>query len=550
MFITNRSPRKLIIAYISVMREITMWPLVLVAMILIISNKEVDAQIIDSNFVDGVVYVKVKDTSAVVLDPYNNGNVALNLLLTQYQVDSMRQPFPGLNATLDKTYRIHFSSHAQIDQLVTALQALPFVEYAEKEPIYRTETNPYTPNDIASQQYFLDKIYARDAWSVSKGSPNIVVAIVDNGVRTTHEDLSGVLWVNPTPNSGLLDRYPNDVNGWDVADGDNDPNPPGNTADGDDFVHGTLCAGIAGAKTDNGVGIASIGFNIRIMAVKCTKNSADGNTLTNAYDGVYYAIQAGADVISMSWGGSSGSFITGENIINSGVAAGIVMIAAAGNDNTNTPYYPAAYTNVIAVASTDQGDTKSSFSNYGSWIDIAAPGRGIYTTSAGSNSSYVSASGTSMATPLVAGLAALILSNEPGLTPAQLKNRLQQTSDDIDALNPNYNGQLGAGRINAAKALGTQPTIINGVGDLISIEAGLKLYPNPGHHQIVLELGNGSDIEAVTLLDVMGKMVYQQHFLVPLGKLEVELPSELPSGFYVWRLQTSTGTLSRSWIKN
>lgn len=550
MCITKCKPRKLIIAYLSTMRKITMWPLIVSIILLIISNEAANAQIIDSNFVDGIVYVKVQDSSTVVLDPYNNSNVALNLLLTQYQVDSMRQPFPGLSAKLDKTYRIHFRNHAQIDQLVTALEALPFVEYAEKEPIYRTETNPYTPNDIAAQQYYLDKIYARDAWSVSKGSPNIVVAIVDNGVRTTHEDLASALWVNPTPNSGLLDRYPNDVNGWDVADGDNNPNPPSSTTDGDDFVHGTLCAGIAGAKTDNSTGIASIGFNIRIMAVKCTKNSADGNTLTNAYDGVYYAIQAGADVISMSWGGSSGSFITGENIINAGATAGIVMIAAAGNANTDSPYYPAAYNNVIAVASTDQNDTKSSFSNYGSWIDISAPGRNIYTTSAGSNSSYGSASGTSLATPLVAGLAALILSNEPNLTPAQVKTRLQQTSDNIDALNPNYTGQLGAGRINAAKALGTQPTIINGVGDLNAASVGLKLYPNPGVSQIIISIGNGKYIENVMLYNAMGKLVYHPNVDGNGSEVEVSLPNDLPAGFYVWKVKTETGAVSRSWIKN
>ncbi len=550
MCITKGSQRKLFYAYIGTMMKTTMWPLMAIMMLLVGSAKIADAQTIDSNYVDGVVYVKVLDSSNVVLAPYNNNNVALNLILQQYAVDTMVQPFPGLNSQLDKTFRVHFSNHAQIDQLIIALQALPFVEYAEKEPIYRTESSPFTPDDIAAQQFYLDKIYARDAWGVSQGSPNIVVAIVDNGLLTTHQDLASVLWVNPTPNTGLLDRYPNDINGWDVADGDNNPNPPGGTTDADPFVHGTLCAGLAGAKSNNGVGIASIGFNIRIMAVKCTKNSAAGNTLTNAYDGVYYAIQAGADVISMSWGGSTGSFLTGESIINSGASAGIVMLAAAGNDNTNSMYYPAAYNNVIAVTSTDANDTKSSFSNYGTWVDIAAPGRGMYTTSAGSNTSYGTASGTSLATPLVAGLAALILSNEPSLSPAQVKARLLQTSDDINALNPNYSGQLGAGRINAARALGTTPTIINGVGDLAAIEVGLQIYPNPGNNNVFIELSNGADIIGITLHDATGKVVLTQNIVGFDSKLHVNMPATIPPGFYIWRIKTESGIVSRSWIKN
>lgn len=511
-------------------------------------NQMANAQLIDSNYVDGVVYVKVLDSSSVVLAPYNNGNVALNLILQQYSVDTMVQPFPGLNSGLDKTYRIHFSNHAQIDQFITALQALPFLDYAEKEPIYRTESTPFTPNDIASQQFYLDKIFAKDAWGVSQGSPNIVVAIVDNGILTTHEDLASALWVNPTPNSGILDRYPNDLNGYDVADGDNDPRPPSGIAASDPFIHGTLCAGLAGAKSNNGIGIASIGFNIRIMAVKCTKSSDAGNTLTSAYDGVYYAIQAGADVISMSWGGSSGSFITGENIINSAHDAGIVLVAAAGNDNMSTLYYPAAYNNVIAVASTDANDAKSSFSNYGTWIDISAPGRGMYSTSGSGNNVYGTASGTSLATPLVAGLAALILSNEANLSPAQVKTRLQQTSDNITALNPTYTGQLGAGRINAARALGAEPTIL-GIGNVSANEIDLKLYPNPGQNSIVIEVAEDVDVTAISLIDIAGKLVYT-HTVNPLmDNQQISLVDGIPSGFYIWRIETTNGMVSRSWIK-
>lgn len=510
---------------------------------------QLKAQLIDSNFVDGRIYVKVHDTSSLVLSPYNNADAALNLIIQQYAVDTITQPFPGLDNTLDKTYCIHFSSHAQADQLVAALQLLPFIEYAEKAPIFRISSTPFTPNDLHAQQGYLDQIFARDAWGVSQGNPNIVVAIVDNGMLTTHEDLAPVLWVNPTPNSGLLDRYPNDVNGWDVADNNNNPNPPPGTTDASPFSHGTLCAGLAGAKTNNGVGMASIGFNIRIMPVKCTPNSSDGNTLTNAYDGVYYAIQAGADVISMSWGGSGGPFLTGESIINSATNAGIVLVGAAGNGNVTTPEFPAAYPNVIAVAAVDGNDVKAGYSNYGSWVDISAPGNGLYTTRAGSTSSYGTASGTSIATPLVAGLAALILSEEPGLSPAQVKTRLQQSSDNIDALNPTFVGQLGAGRINAARAMGTEPTIISGTADALALEAGLKLYPNPATSHVTFELPYGVNILEVSLHNLAGQNVMNVSTEQPNNLLKVALNDGLVPGFYIWKIETDGGTLSRSWIK-
>lgn len=509
----------------------------------------VKAQLVDSSYVDGQVYIKVKDTATMVLAPYNNSDVALNLIMQQYAVDTITQPFPGLDSVLDKTYCVHFGNHNQVDQLITALQLLPYIEYAEKCPIFEALSAPFTPNDLLSQQYYLDKIFARDAWGISQGNANVVVAIVDNGVRTTHQDLAPALWTNPTPNTGLLDRYPNDINGWDVADNDNNPNPPTATSNTSPFGHGTLCAGLAGAKTNNGVGIASIGFNIRIMPVKCTPDANDGSTLTNAYDGVYYAIQAGADVISMSWGGSDGGFVTGENLMKSATNAGIVLVAAAGNSNTNTLYYPAAYPNVIAVAATDANDVKAGFSNYGTWVDVSAPGTGLYTTLAGSNSAYGNASGTSVAAPLVAGLAALLLSNEPNLTPAQVAARLSQTSDNINAQNPAYNGQLGTGRINAARALGATPTVINGVGGGIANEAGLSIYPNPGQNILSVEVARGNNISAISLHNITGQKVYT-HAVIPFATVQsISLHPTLQPGFYMWKVETTTGTFLQPWIK-
>lgn len=494
------------------------------------------AQNIDSNFIDGVVYFKIADTSTV--DPVNNGIAALNAITLTIGLDSIVQPFPNLNLTLDNTYRVHFSQYTAINTVISTLQALAFVEYAEKAPLYTIDA-AYTPNDLHSNQDYLDIIYAREAWDIEKGNGSIVVAIVDNAVRIDHEDLTNNKWVNPNPNGGLLDQYPNDLYGWDVSDGDNDPNPPPGTTDTSRFAHGTICAGIAAATTDNGVGVASLGFNIKFMAVKCSPNSGDGKTLPNAYDGLYYATQAGADIINMSWGGTTGAFLTGENLINTAHNNGIILIAAAGNEGDNLAYYPAAYNHVISVGATDDNDTKSSFSNYHSTVDVMAPGRGIYTVDAGSNQSYGYANGTSMAAPVVAALAGLMLSQNPSLSPAQLETQLKQSCDNIDAQNPSFTGLLGAGRINAVQALGgTVPVGINAVSAHNS-----QVFPNPSTGIIQIVSPN-TGIVQVQLLDLSGRQLLTEHVSVLAGERHVVNVSSLETGTYIIQLKDHAGTVS------
>lgn len=485
-------------------------------------------QTVDTNFVDGVVYIKVFDTSTV--DP--TGTVAaLTPLAITYAIDSIVQPFPGLNLTLDKTYRVHFSNIALIDNLITALGGLPFVEFAEKAPLYKA-IGFTSPNDVDAQQQYLSKIYAEAAWDISTGSPNVVVAIVDNAIRIDHEDLVGSLWQNPTPNSGLLDRYPNDVSGWDVSDDDNDPSPPAITGSNPTFFHGTHCAGIAGATTNNGKGVASIGYGVRIMGVKCSPNSSSGNTLPDSYDGVYYAIQANADVISMSFGGSSGSFDTGQNLMNSAHDKGIVLVASAGNNGQELAYFPAAYNHVIAVGSTDSDDGISDFSNYGSHIDVMAPGRNIYSLKAETTSSYGIASGTSMSAPLVAGLCGLMLSNDPSLTPDQLETQLKNSCDNISDVDPSLNGKTGAGRINAVQALGgTVPTV--GINDAGSSVEPTILFDSYNKQLTISGIVDDSHLE---LIDMSGKVLYRKDLWSSRNKWILSDLPLLNSGVYIINL--------------
>ncbi len=498
----------------------------------------IKAQTVDSNYLDGVVYVKIKASSSMELDPYDTSNSTLNQAIIDYSIDSMIKPFPDMSEELDKTYRIYFSDYAEFNNLIITLKLISDMEYVEKAPLYKINL---TPNDLNAAQSYLNIINAPKAWDITTGSSNIVVAIVDNGILLTHQDLQANIWNNlGEVENGLdedLNGYPDDVNGWDVSDNDNNPNPPASTTDSDPFVHGTLVGGIAGAVTNNNIGIASIGYHIQLMAVKCAPDNENGESLPDAYDGIFYATRAEADIINMSFGGSQGSFITGQNLVNAAHNAGIVLVAAAGNNNSSNPYYPAAYSNVIAVGAIDDNSNKSSYSNYGNYIDVVAPGNRLLTTSAGTTTSYGSASGTSLACPIVAGLAGLILSDNPALSNEQVRTKIKNGAVNIDGQNPDFIGQLGAGRIDAFNAVsGTINTFtVDRQKDLV-----FKLIDNGVNYILRLNANNILDVQksnaSVTISNILGQVMYERsNFEVKKG---IFIPkTSLPRGMFLFTVQ-------------
>jgi subtilisin family serine protease len=392
---------------------------------------------------DGTLYVRVARTMPATQLPLGSDPDSLLAALApwpgmqavarQYGLSRIAHIFTLKNDTLQRTYVCTFADHAGILACMEALQALPYVELAERRPLYRVS---HTPNDPTINLWHLQKIRAFEAWDLATGSSTVRVAVVDDAVRTTHQDLSANL-----------------LAGRDVANGDNDPNPPAAKAGNFSWSHGTHCAGIVSAVTNNGVGIAAIGYNVRLIPVKTVPDSEEGKSLPFAVEGVQWASQQNPrpDVISMSWVGP-GASITEQTFFQNVANLGILLVAAAGNSSTSSQHYPAAYSSVVAVAATGQTDAKASFSNFGSWVNISAPGVGIYSTvagSGGSNSSYESYDGTSMACPLVSGLLALAKSYKPTATNAEILSCLYSSADNINAQNPNFVGQLGAGRINA-----------------------------------------------------------------------------------------------------
>ena len=356
-----------------------------------------------------------------------------------------------------------------VNEAVETYEDDPDIEYAEPdyliEPVQAKSANDpyysrlYGLNNTGQNGGVTDAdIDAPEAWDTTTGSSGTVVAVIDEGVDINHPDLQGNIWKNTDeiPDNGRDDDnngYVDDVNGWDFYNEDNtvyDPDPV--TGNGDE--HGTHVAGTIAAEGDNGRGITGVNWRANIMPLKFL--GPRGGYTSDAVEAINYAVANGAKISNNSWGGGGFSRSMSDAIARAD-AANHLFLAAAGNSGVNTDntkHYPSSYTNsnVVSVAATGSGDKLASFSNFGaSTVDLAAPGVGILSTLP--NESYGSFSGTSMATPHVAGVAALIKSQNPDLGNADLKARILQSVEKKDQLKGKM---VTGGRLNAAGALGAR----------------------------------------------------------------------------------------------
>ncbi len=301
---------------------------------------------------------------------------------------------------------------------------------------------------------------APEAWSATTGDPGTVVAVIDQGVDTSHPDLRNNIWTNldEVPNNGLDDDrngYVDDVNGWDFVNNDAtvyDPDPVSGAGD----EHGTHVAGTITAEGNNSLGVVGVNWRTRIMPLKFL--GPDGGNTSDAIKAINYAVAEGARISNNSWGGGGFSQALLDTI-KTADASGHLFVAAAGNggadgvgdDNDVTPQYPSSYNspNIISVAATNSQDALAAFSNYGATsVDVAAPGVGILSTVP--KNAYSSYSGTSMATPHISGIAALLKSRSPELDDAQLKDRILRYAEK----KTNIEGKTATGgRANAYQAL-------------------------------------------------------------------------------------------------
>jgi len=335
---------------------------------------------------------------------------------------------------LGSIYRIQLDceSRQSLEEALAEYRSNPDVEYAELNYIVSANSIPNDP--LHSDQWSLDKIAAQGAWSIYTGSSQTVVAVLDTGVDYNHRDLRDNMWVNEAELNGAEgvdddeNGYVDDMHGYNFIYNTGDPM--------DDYGHGTYCSGIIAARGNNDLDITGICWNTRIMALKFMGLFGDGST-SDAVLAVYYAVENGADVISNSWSTPNESLLL-KDTVDYAYSRGVIIVASAGNDDSNLPQYPACYKNVISVAATDSDDQRWPYSNYGDCVDIAAPGVDVLSLSAEgtsfgvSNNGYTTfLSGTSTACPHIAGACALLLSANPLMTFDQVYDVLTRTADPI-----------------------------------------------------------------------------------------------------------------------
>jgi len=405
----------------------------------------------------------VKDFPAVQTDGSAILPAGLQTFLVQFQINKVAAIFPSKTSTrsssLGKILIVSYENDIDPYYFSSKLRNNREVDWAEPKFVYELDFDPNDPS--YPSQWNLSKILASQAWDITQGDTSVIIGIVDTGVDWDHPDLNANIWINwnEIPGNGIdddLNGFIDDIHGWDFggATGTPDNNPTE-----DQPWHGTHVAGISSAITNNGIGISSIGFKSKLMPVKTTQGDQvgpNGPYILFGDEGIVYAADNGAKVINCSWGGSSYS-IFAQEIINYATSVGSLVVGAAGNSGTNSSHYPSGYDNVLSVASTNSNDTKSSFSTFGPTIDVSAPGNGIYAT--WQNNTYNTLSGTSMASPLTAGLAALVWSVFPSFTPLQIGEQIRVNSDNVDGLNPAYTQLMGNGRINALNALSNMNSI-------------------------------------------------------------------------------------------
>lgn len=445
---------------------------------------------LNPNFVENVNYVKGKIIFKVKAQYRANcsvsyiNNPALNAMMNTLGVSSLAKIYPNHKQPevkynklgqayedLSLIYELTFQNNVQMEKAVNLMISTGMVEYAQ--PRFINKVSAFLPNDpnasaSGKPQYnYLNRIKAYNAWDLTaggtQGDTNVVIGIVDSGTDLAHPDLQANFKHNyADPINGVDDDgdgYKDNFTGWDLAGadynnivGDNTPQIQGTNNE-----HGSHVSGCASAVTNNSVGVAGIGFKCKLLPVKCaadndTRGTGGEGYIITGYEGITYAADHGAKVINCSWGGTGASSYE-QSIINyAAVNKGALVVAAAGNDGADEMSYPAALNYVLSVAATNaNNDGKASFSNWNYTVDISTPGNQIYNTVYSQTYTYMS--GTSMASPITSGGAALVLSKYPTYTGMQAGQRLIATTDNHYASNTPYKNKLGSGRLNLFTAV-------------------------------------------------------------------------------------------------
>lgn len=538
--------------------------LLLVFLTLLVGS--VNAQTVNPNFKDGSLIFKLndnydfngkinEDNSVELADLTFMGNMIVKYGVTQVtrELTALKDP------KLMRIFFVQFNDIYRIDDFMNELKQVSVVEYVEKDARRKAFYSPNDPyySSPSGYKWHLTLIKASQAWDIQRGVASVKVGIVDNAIWAEHPDL-GILpanqcnaSVNPAATGVGKSSPPTSISqdpGCTETDIYSSTGCPAY-----EWSHGTHCAGLIGAKLNNGVGVASIGGGVTIVAARAADDAGDMWT-TNITRGCNFCVSKSVKVLSMSLGGTTSS-TTEQTQFTTYYNNGITLVAAAGNegDQGNEVNYPAGYNNVISVASVNTDKKLSSFSQYGTWIDIAAPGgfsvslgqeylpnilSTTYCTNqvlrvagvTGITGNYDGMQGTSMATPIVAGLCGLLLSKNSAATPAQIESCLKTTSQALGSgSNPIMTG---SGVINAQAALNC---IGGGSGvENLDLEHSVVLSPNPANDIFFLNFADDSfDQAQVVITDLNGRVVKTVQYLQDETRILAVETSDLAGGLYI-----------------
>ncbi|MCD6019239.1 MAG: type sorting protein [Bacteroidetes bacterium] len=428
---------------------------------------QLPASIVADDYMPKTIIIKVKPQFASVCSVNHIDHSAFTSLSTLIGVTNLHKKFPfekspvatkneagQAYADLSLIYELNYTTDLTIEKAISKLLLSNILVYAEPHFIPKPNYSPNDPLANSSSQYHLQTINAFNAWDLNRGDSAIVIGITDTGTDFTHPDLFNNVKrnyadvVDGIDNDG--DNYTDNYLGWDMGMNDRD-------ASWETNAHGVHVCGLASASADNSLGGAGVGFHCKFLPVKISNASG---ALIAAYEGIKYAADHGCQIINCSWGGG-GSSQFGQDIIDyATINKNCLVVCAAGNNNADGDFFPAAYNYVLSVGNTTISDTKQGSSNYGYMVDVCAPGDNVNSTWPGSL--YITSSGTSMSSPIVAGAAGIVKNHFPAYNGLQVGERLKITSDDIYALNPSYLNKLGNGRINLFRALNdpSSPSVV------------------------------------------------------------------------------------------
>lgn len=519
-------------------------------------------------YLENHVIFKLKPEFRHVIDGGVCQDARFQSVLDILGVDSIWQKYPksGIPADADLTsglpytdltliYEVHYVNNINPPRAVDLIESLGMTQYVNPHP---TAYLLYTPDDTQlSSQYYLTNIRAYEGWDIHKGDSSVVIGITDTGYEFNHPDLVNAVAYNyndtidgiDNDNDGFVDNF----KGWDLGAGDNNPQY-------DATGHGIHVSGIAGASVDNTFGIAGAGFNSLLLPVKV--DNEYGN-LIRTYESIVYAADHGCKVINCSWGSPYSPGDYGQDIINyASFNRNALVVAAAGNSNNEIFFYPASYIYALNVAGTNASDNKSVGSSFYYGVDISAPGELLFSCWAGSG--FTTSSGTSMASPLVAGCAAIVSSYYPNLSMLQISERLRATADVIDTMASNapYYLRLGKGRVNLYRALTDSfcPAVrmvhyslqdnnnqVFVAGDTISIEGDFINYLTPTDSLVIrLEcLSSGVTlIDSLLYVGVLDSLVLFSNSITPF---KIVLSSQIAPSTQLRFLVHMTDKQSYTW---